>query len=262
MRELLSMWKNTRMVVMVAVSAACYVAVLLPFKIAVIIPGLTEIRPGAAVPILLSFIFGPAAAWGSGFGNVIADILGGMFGPGSLFGFVGNFLYGFLPYALWRAWRGRARPGQAGIADWFFLGFIILVSSMAIGVVIGWGADLLGLAPFAALGNIIFLNNLLTSLILALPLIALIYPRVEKAGLAWHELMDESDIGSGRFRKLALVLVPATCFAAMIAGNLISFGLLDAQFGASGFGGESGHIAVSGGLAPFILLLLAGCFLL
>jgi len=42
-------------------------------------------------PGSVSFLFGPAAAFGAAFGNLIADMLGGMLGIGSLFGFVGNF---------------------------------------------------------------------------------------------------------------------------------------------------------------------------
>ncbi len=246
---------------MVAVSAACYVAILVPFKIAVILPGLTEVRPAAAAPILLSMLFGPAAAWGSGFGNLIGDMIGGTFGPGSFFGFIGNFLYGFLPYTLWRAWRGDARPGAQGVKDWFAMGFIILISSAAIGSIIGWGADLLGLAPFAALGNIIFINNTFTSLILALPLIALVYPRVEKAGLVWHELIG-AEMKSTKLRKIGSILAPIACFAALIAGNLISLGVLDVQFGPGGFGGESQNPVLYGGLSPFILLIFVACALL
>jgi hypothetical protein len=103
MRDAVVMWREPRMVVLSAVCAAIYVAALLPFKFLVIFPGLAEVRPAAALPVVFSFLFGPAGAWGSAFGNVIADVMGGMFGPGSLFGFVGNFLYGYLPYKLWRA---------------------------------------------------------------------------------------------------------------------------------------------------------------
>ena len=45
MREAITMWKYTRMVVLVALTAAMYAAVLLPFKLLPIIPGFTELRP-------------------------------------------------------------------------------------------------------------------------------------------------------------------------------------------------------------------------
>src|SRR5713101_456911 len=71
--ELRLMWRNTRMVVLCAISAALYAAVLVPFKAVPFIPGVTELRPANAIPIVCSFLFGPAAAWGSAIGNMIGD---------------------------------------------------------------------------------------------------------------------------------------------------------------------------------------------
>lgn len=85
------------MSVVTTMGAACYVEVLLPFEVAVVISGSAEIRLDDTVPILLSLLFGPAVAFGAGFCNIIADILGSMMGPVSIFGFLGNFLYGLHP---------------------------------------------------------------------------------------------------------------------------------------------------------------------
>jgi len=110
MKELITMWNNTRMIVLTAVIAAVYAAVLIPFKVAVpIIPGFTEIRPANVIPIVCSLMFGPAAAWGSAIGNTIGDFFGGTFGPGTFFGFIGNFLFGLIPYKMWRA-LGKGEP--------------------------------------------------------------------------------------------------------------------------------------------------------
>jgi hypothetical protein len=91
------------MVVLSAVCAAVYAATMIPFKVLVIFPGLAEVRPAAVFPVVFSFLFGPAGAWGAAFGNVVGDMLGGMLGPGSLFGFLANFAYGYIPYKLWEA---------------------------------------------------------------------------------------------------------------------------------------------------------------
>ena len=96
------MWRSTRMIVLTAISAALYAAILIPFKVVPLIPGVTDFRPANAIPIVCSFLFGPAGAWGAGFGNLIAELFGGL-GPGDLFGFAGNVAYGFLPYAVWQA---------------------------------------------------------------------------------------------------------------------------------------------------------------
>ena len=77
MREVFSMWKHTKMV-LVALSAAIYAAVLIPFKGFVLIPGITEFRPGSAFPVLLGLLFGPAGAWGAAIGNLIGDFFGSL----------------------------------------------------------------------------------------------------------------------------------------------------------------------------------------
>src|SRR5438876_659193 len=102
MRELFAMWSNTRMVVLTAICAALYAAILIPFKVVPLIPGITEFRPANAVPVVCSFLFGPAAAWGAAFGNLIGDFFGGL-GPGDLFGFFANLLYGLVPCLVWEA---------------------------------------------------------------------------------------------------------------------------------------------------------------
>src|SRR5260370_17139955 len=97
MSELRLMWRNTRMVVLCAISAALYAAVLVPFKVVPLIPGVTELRPANAIPVVCSFLFGPAAAWGSAIGNMIGDFFAGV-GPGHIFGFADNLVSPSIPY--------------------------------------------------------------------------------------------------------------------------------------------------------------------
>ena len=186
---LFSMWKNTRMVVLVAVTAALYAAILLPFKVLVVVPGFTEIRPAAAIPVVCSLLFGPAAAWGAAIGNVVGDIFGGMLGPGSVFGFVGNFVYGLLPYTLWRA-AGRREPGlrspgQVGL----FVG-VCLASAAACALIVAGGVQLLGLAPFKVLLVTIFINNSLVGSLLGGILLAALYPAVSSLGLTYTQVLS------------------------------------------------------------------------
>jgi len=153
MKDAFVMWREPRMVVLTAVCAAVYAAALLPFKFLVVFPGLAEVRPASALPVVFSLLFGPAGAWGAAFGNVVGDMLGGMFGPGSIFGFLANFAYGYLPYKLWEAWSGgrglseltgwrerlpgwMLRPGPAGgaVAGVFGLSAAVMVA----GEFAGW----------------------------------------------------------------------------------------------------------------------------
>src|SRR5512144_840643 len=146
MRDLIDMWGNTRMVVLTAMSASLYAAILIPFKVLPIIPGITELRPANAVPIVCSFLFGPAAAWGAAFGNLIADFFGGL-GPGDLFGFGGNFLYGLVRYAAWRAVATRP-PLPRDVPGWLLLVTTIVLASVLCATVVGWGLQVLGFHPF------------------------------------------------------------------------------------------------------------------
>ncbi len=275
MKELITMWKNTRMIVLVALTAAVYAAILIPFKIALpIVPGFTEVRPANVIPIIFSLMFGPAAAWGSAFGNLIADAFG-TFGPGSLFGFVGNFLMGFIPYKMWQAFgkgepiaESRRSTGKSAtialivaavvalivwlaanyteltkkpaiyvpvisvialICAFLVLRFlsvryftIIFSASAACGVFIGWGVHILGLVPFAALGNIIVLNNLVVSAVLGPLLLPVLYPAVKRMGLLYMDVMEEGELSKSRAWASALIVIVIA--ASLIVGNWVAIG--------------------------------------
>src|SRR5689334_17980162 len=187
MRELVDMWRNTRMVVLTAMCASLYAAVLIPFVVVPLIPGLTHFRPANAIPIVCSFLFGPAAAWGAAFGNLIGDFFTGL-GPGDLFGFVGNFLYALLPYRVWRACTTR-EPVPRGPGGWLLLIAVIAGASMLCGVTVGFGLQLLGFVPFVVLANVVFINDFVTSAVLAPLLLAVLYPRVRRARLLYVDII-------------------------------------------------------------------------
>ncbi len=135
MRDLLAVWQNTRLVVLVALTAALYAALMMPFKVAQLIPGITEIRPGIVIPFVFGLLFGPAAAWGAAFGNLIGDMLGGMLTPGSPFGFVANLLYAYIPYRVWGVYRMARREAALDFRTGRWLvSYPLLVASAALAV--------------------------------------------------------------------------------------------------------------------------------
>jgi len=211
MREVLTMWRDTRMIMLTAVVAAVYAAVLIPFKGLTIIPGFTSVRPANVFPIIFSLLFGPAAAWGSAIGNLIGDIFGGTFGPASFFGFIGNFFFGFVGYKLW----GNLGPLSSGEEPDFrsntgrqLLEYLVvaLVGATITAAIIAWGVDLLGLVPFPVLGVTITVNNFIAAAILGPPLLYLTWPRVKELGLLYPEILrddDLSDVASSRRQTAA-----------------------------------------------------------
>jgi energy-coupling factor transport system substrate-specific component len=233
MREVFGMWKHTKMVVLVALSAAIYAAVLIPFKGFVLIPGITEFRPGSAFPVLLGLLFGPAGAWGSAIGNLIGDFFGTL-GIGSLFGFVGNFLFAYVPYKLWNKFGLVSKDDEnplelkdgKKIANYVIVG---ILGSMACALFIGWGLDLLKMVPFAALGVIIALNNSIPTIVLGIPLMLVLYPRIKKWDLLWTDIMDEEAVET----NVALSRIGAVLMVVGVVG-----GWLLALLAALGFGDQ------------------------
>lgn len=223
MKAAWNMWKNTRMIVLVAVCAAIYGAALIAFKTALpIIPGFTELRVANIFPMVFGLLFGPAGAWGTAIGNFIGDLFGGTFGPGSIPGFMGNFLLGYLPYAMWnrivpfgtvsREWK---RENWRHWANYFVISFI---SSTACAVVISTIIDAMGMVPYAILTKIITLNNTLASWIGLLLLLSVASATREHLGLFWADVMDEEEIGRPLAGTFGAWLVMAASVTGLLGG--------------------------------------------
>jgi energy-coupling factor transport system substrate-specific component len=169
---------------------------------------------------------------------------------------------------------GRASPVRSGVKGWVVFGVAVLTACMAIGSIIGWGMDLLRMAPFAALGLIIAVNNLLAAAAIGSVLLALLYTRVGNWGLLYYQVMDDDTAGlpgeapaaaapRSRLALLGALLVVAGTAFAFVTGLLISAEGLGVGYGAAGFAAEAkGTAAVAAGMAPGLLALLAGAALL
>jgi len=208
-RDAFAVWRNTRSIVLVALSAGVYAAVLIPFKAIPLIPGITEIRPANAIPPVLSLLFGPPAAWGCAIGNLIGDFFGSI-GPGSAFGFVGNFLLGYLPYRLWKAWAPRWRA-KGSAAQLPLLWLVTIISSAACALVIAFGVDWLGQVPFQVLFPLITLNNAVMGVVIGPILLALMYPRAARWGLLAEDVHEAEDLRNGLLAPVAGLVVLAAC---------------------------------------------------
>ena len=256
MKEVFSMWQHTRMTVLVALSAAIYAAVLIPFKGGIpIVPGITEVRPANVFPVVFGLLFGPAGAWGSAIGNTIADLLGGTLGWGSLAGFVGNFYLAFIPYKMWGAMglvpRNDPAPNLNSPRKLYAFIIVSITGAAACGVMIAWFLDLIGLVPFAFLGIVISLNNALAEVILGPPLMLLLYPQVRQWGLIWTDIMAPEEVAPGFLRNLGAVFMIVGALGGLIIGLGIStdlYGQQLFQFGA----GAKGKIGVWLGVLPFL----------
>lgn len=221
MKELFTMWKYTKMVVLVAVTAALYAGLMIPFKAIVLVPGLTELRPAVVVPVVFGLLFGPAGAWGAALGNLIGDIFGAMLSAGSLFGFLGNFLLGAVAYAVWGKLPFFPREIPSGLGSARHVAqfaLIVVVASLSCAAMIGLGVEVLHLFPFAVLAVIIAVNNVLMPLLIGPALVALLSQRVQRWGLLWTDIMEEKDRGWHVAPSLGALLIVIGGIGAFGAG--------------------------------------------
>jgi energy-coupling factor transport system substrate-specific component len=221
------MWKNTRMIILVAVCSAIYGAALIAFKTTIpLIPGITEVRVANIFPMVFSLLFGPAGAWGSAIGNLIGDLFGGTLGPGSFPGFVGNFLLGYLPYALWTTllpFSGGSREWKPeSWRCWINYGLIAFISSTACAVVIGISIDTLGIVPYAVLTKIIAVNNTFASLIGLILLTSVFNVTRQQLGLFWADVIEEEDSRPSPFAPIGAWIVAAASLFGLMGGMMTS----------------------------------------
>ncbi len=266
MKEVISMWKNTRMIILVALSAAIYAAFLIAFKGGiVIVPGITEVRPANVFPPVFGLLFGPAGAWGAAIGNLIGDMFGGSLGIGSIFGFFGNFFLGFVPYKMWGATFGLVKKDDMSLKmnSWKkILAFeiVALTASAACAIIISWYLDLAGIVPFAFLAITITVNNFAAAVVLGPILLGLFYPRVKRWGLLWTDIMNESDVAKGFSINLGSLLMIVGAIGGLIVGLMVAVGAAGQEI--YGFAGATEELSVWLAVLPFLVVVIIASFML
>jgi energy-coupling factor transport system substrate-specific component len=227
MKAAFRMWRNTRMIILVAVCAAIYGAALVAFKTAIpLIPGITEVRVANIFPMVFGLLFGPAGAWGTAIGNLIGDTFGGTLGPGSIPGFVGNFLLGYLPYTMWVTFvpfTNKSREWKTvSWRNWINYFLIAFISSASCAVVISIFVNALGIVPYSVLTKIITVNNTFASWIGILLFISVYGVTKQQLGLFWADVMDEKDIGSPIAGIIGSWLVTVAVVIGLLGGVIIT----------------------------------------
>ena len=253
MKEIFTMWRHTQMVVLVALSAAIYAAILIPFKGFPIIPGAVEIRPANVIPFVVGLLFGPAGAWGSAIGNLIGDFFGTL-SPGSIGGFVGNFFLALLPYKLWGAYFRRDENSESNMDSGKKLAVyvaIAIIASLVCSAIISWWVALLQIFPFVPVLILIVVNNAIMGIVLGPILLRLIYPRVKRWGLLWTEIMEPEEVSAARAQRTGNILVWVGGVGAVLTGVILG----TTNVAPAGLG-------IGLALLPFLILVVVGTFML
>ncbi len=263
MKEIFTMWKYPKMIVLTIVSAALYSLCLVPFRGWQLIPGIAEIRPAAVLPPLLGILFGPAGAWGCGIGNTIGDFLSNTMTEASYFGAVGNFCFAMIAYVLWGQ-QSQNTKGQdfslANVQDLQRYVLCCVLSCASVAFVIGWGVEFLHLHPFAGHGSTILINNLFATLLMGPFLFKLFHSRSKAWNLLWFNVMRPEDRSLGLSPAWASRLLWTGAVGGLAIGLYFSHVLYLNPFLDTGVSGGTDP-TVLWGTTPFLILFFLGCCL-
>ena len=80
----------------------------LPFKVMIMIPGFTDIRPVTCVQPIFGLFYGQTGALAFAVGNLISDVLSDSLQWSCIAGFIANYLYVVMVYKLWHRIRKKA----------------------------------------------------------------------------------------------------------------------------------------------------------
>lgn len=264
MKELITMWKYSTMVALTVLCAGIYMLLLLPSKAVPILTGYTEIKPATLFPVIFGLLFGPAGAWGAAIGNLASDLLGN-FGVSSIFGFIGNFLYAYIPYKIWRNIRlkhGEDRqPTINSAAKLVEFGLVSVTASTACAVVIAWGLDILKLYPFAPLSVITLLSNAVITLIFGPIVLPLAYRLAKKAGVLWTDIMRTKDISKPNPEIISIFMVYSGSLGGLVFGLVLALIFAGQNLMGHGMATEGmGSLYIGIGVLPFLVILFHGAF--
>jgi energy-coupling factor transport system substrate-specific component len=134
-----------------------------------------------------------------------------------------------------------------------------ILSSIACGEIIAWGLEAVNLLPFAVIGPIITLNNTLACVVLGVPLVRLLYGRLNRWDLVWFAIMDEKDISRGRSPKVGTALIWLGVVGGFTIGVVLSASIGGADLVTFGSGATTPSVALA--VTPFIIILIFGCLL-
>ncbi|MDO9325611.1 MAG: QueT transporter family protein [Methanoregula sp.] len=180
MHELAAVWTTRKGLTWIAVTALVYALVLIFFnQLHWDIAGI-PIRPAAALPVVFGILWGPAAAWGLGIGNIAGD-LSGSWSLMSIVGFFINCLYPYLSYRLWhRLMKGHELRIDRTSLGWFLaVTFITTLACMAL--LAACGTVFFG-RPFESKFISYFSNSIVWAMIAGPVIFGLVYEKAVRNG--------------------------------------------------------------------------------
>jgi len=192
MHELLSVWTNKKGLKLIVAHALVYALLLIPFnQLQWVVAGI-PVRPAAAIPVVCGILFGPAAAWGLGIGNIAGDLFGS-WSLMSIVGFFINMAYPYLAYVLWHVLvkTREVRPDPYMIFSFWFVTIVVTFLSMVL--LAGAGILFFG-RPFESKFIGYFTNSILLAMLAGTLLFYALYGWAVRRDLVYGKKWDEKTL--------------------------------------------------------------------
>lgn len=169
-----------------------HMAVSLPFKVMIMIPGFTDIRPVTCIQPLFGLFYGQTGALAFAVGNLISDILSDSLQWSCIAGFLANYLYVVLIYKLWHAIRKKAFSLRQA-KDFFAYIAIVLLSAAVLTAIITLGVyAVYPQVDLPTLIGTIFCNNTIFPVVLGAPIMIMMQEEFHIPDL-WTRRMREKE---------------------------------------------------------------------
>lgn len=164
--------KVLKNIVICIISAIVYFIAAYPLRDIFAVFTVTDVRPGAVVNPFLSICFGPAASIGCMISNCFADYLSGYPTKVLYQGLIPQFLYGYIPYLMWKKFtkgdeHSHRLDNTKKILQFTLISLVYgIISGICVGYIVqsNFGANFLNTLIF------VFLNNFDMTMILGCPL--------------------------------------------------------------------------------------------
>ena len=216
------------MIKLSAFCAASFAFLLVIFKNGiVIVPEASEVRIANAAAIIYGIFFGPAGAVGCAIGNLVGDF-GGSLTWLSVGGMLANFLSAYMPYKVWSAFaevcgEKTARPSLSSQKLAARLTLAALVAVVPCCAVLGVTFDIFGLYPAVNMFNVIFCNNIASTIVGAA--FFLLLCKFENSRIPWWKEIMKDDLSPGdpiktNRRLVFIAIVTVLCLAFVLFYNV------------------------------------------
>ena len=228
MRDAVAMWRNTRLVVLAADERVAVRRAAHPVQGSAAHSRRRRAAPGQRqVPVVCSFLFGPAGAWGAAIGNLIGDFFGGI-GPGDFFGFAANFSTASCRIRVWRMLSPTEDPLPRSCRSGRRSSSVVALCCGALCSRRRLGAEQPRLRDrLAVLASIVFFNNFLMAVVaVAAPAVGDLPARASAPDCA-----TTTSLGTPP-RRASVLLGRTRCrrtgaVGGFVVGNLISTGRIE-----------------------------------